>query len=138
MPSWLVPANTKFFNVLSAFTQHETFWPMNAKISPGDIVYIYLAVPIKQIGFRCEVIETGYECDTIRDLLIPFIKGDVSQEPSQKPFMRLGGICTAPAESESVLSLSKLRENGLNGVLMGARKLDNNQVLFDHIRKAFA
>lgn len=138
MPSWLIPANTKFFDVCSAFAQHETYWPMNAKISPGDTVYIYLATPHKQIGFQCDVVETGYEFDSIRDLVIPFIKGEVGQDPNQKPFMKLGRTSAAPLAPEGALSLNKLRENGLNGMLMGARKLENNPELYDHIRKAFA
>lgn len=135
MTSWLIPANTKFYDVFSAFALHETYWPMNAKVTAGDIVYIYLAAPIKQIGFRCEVLRTGYDLGAIRDQVSPFIKGEVSQELGSKPFMKLGSTHAVPIQSDATLSLSKLRENGLNGMLMGARKLENNPNLFEFIRK---
>lgn len=137
MASWLIPANTKFYDVFAAFALHETYWPMNAKVTPGDIVYIYLAAPFKQIGFRCEVLGTGYDLVAIRDQITPFIKGDIEQGPVSKPFMKLGATYAAPIGAEGNLSLPKLRANGLNGMLMGARKLENNPDLFAYIRKEF-
>ncbi len=136
MAFWLIPANTKFYDVFSAFARHETYWPMNAKLATGDIVYVYLAAPFKQIGFRCEVLGVGYEFDTIRDQVSSFIKGDIGQGPDRKPFMKLGLIFAVPIEVQSELSLSRLRENGLTGMLMGARRLENNQDLLDYIGKA--
>ncbi len=137
MASWLIPANIKFYDVLSAFAQHETYWPMNAKITAGDIVYIYLAAPFKQIGFCCEVLGTGYDLAAIRDQVNPFITGDVDQGPGSKPFMKLGSTSAVPIEAGAALSLSKLRENGLNGMLMGARKLENNLDLLNYTMRAF-
>lgn len=137
MASWLIPANTNFYDVLSAFALCETYWPMNAKVMTGDIVYIYLAAPFKQIGFRCEVLGAGYDLVAIRDQVTPFIKGDLDQGPVSKPFMKLGSTRAVPIETDAALSLNKLRENGLNGMLMGARKLENNPDLFALIRKEF-
>lgn len=137
MSSWLIPANIKFYDVFLAFEQDETYWPMNARISPGDTAYIYLAAPSKQIGFACDVLGTGYDLVKIHDQIAPFIKGDVADGPSAKPFMKLSATRTVPIESESALSLGKLRENGLNGMLMGARKLENNPVLFGYIKRMF-
>jgi hypothetical protein len=137
MTSWLIPANTKIYDVFSAFAQDETYWPMNAKLSTNDTVFIYLAAPYKQIGFCCDVLETGYDLAKIYDQVAPFIKGEARETPSPKPFMKLKATGTMPLDSQSVLSLSKLRENGLNGMLMGARKLDNNPVLFGYIKGMF-
>ena len=108
---------------------------MNAKVITGDIIYIYLTAPIKQIGFRCEVLGTGFDLDTIRDQVSPFIKGEAIQEPGSKPFMKLGSTRAVPIQSDAALTLSKLREHGLNGMLMGARKLENNPGLFEFIKK---
>lgn len=137
MTSWLIPANTKFYDVFAALASHDIYWPMNAKITAGDIVYIYLAAPFKQIGFRCEVLGTGYDLGAIRNHVAPFIKGEVDQNPGSKPFMKLGSTQAVPIEPDAPLSLRKLRDNGLNGMLMGARKLDNNPELFDFIRREF-
>lgn len=137
MSSWLIPANTKFYDVFAAFARDDTYWPMNAKLSQGDTVYIYLAAPYKQIGFACDVLETGYDLADIRDQVIPFIKGDVDGGPTAKPFMKLGGARAVPIDPDSLLSLGRLREHGLNGMLMGARKLENNPELFAYIKGNF-
>lgn len=137
MSSWLIPANTKFYDVFPAFARDETYWPMNAKLSPGDTVYIYLAAPFKQIGFACDVLGTGYDLIDIRDQVIPFLKGDVGNGPNAKPFMKLGATRTMLINPESALSLGNLRKNGLNGMLMGARKLENNPMLFGYIKESF-
>jgi len=135
MQHWLVPANTKFYDVLAAFALTETYWPMNAKISSGDVVYIYLAAPYKQIGYICDVLATGYTMDEIIKDVRPFIKGSVSNNGSSKPFMKLKAVRSIPIDKNSVLSLGKLKKNGLNGMLMGARKLENNPELFDYIEE---
>lgn len=135
MSSWLIPANTKFYDVFSAFAQDETYWPMNAKMSPKDSAYIYLAAPYKQIGFVCEILGVGYDLVGILDQVAPFIKGDVSDRPDAKPFMKLRATCAVPIETDGILSLGMLRENGLNGMLMGARKLENNPALFGYINR---
>ncbi|MBL4725786.1 MAG: hypothetical protein JKY83_03755 [Rhizobiaceae bacterium] len=135
MAHWLIPANTKFYDVFAAFALSETYWPMNAKISAGDILYIYLAAPYKQIGFVCEVLETGFKLDKIIDEVRPFIKGEPDGDAPSKPFMKLKATQSFPLHENSLLSLQYLREHGLNGMLMGARKLENNPSLFEYIEK---
>ncbi len=137
MSCWLLPANTKFYDVFSAFELNETYWPMNARTSTGDTIYIYLAAPFKQVGFRCEVLGTGYDFDSVRDQVVPFVKGDVGNAPNLKPFMKLGSTYKVQLDDDSALSLGRLRKNGLNGMLMGARKLENNPILFEYIKRAF-
>ncbi|MBL4645178.1 MAG: hypothetical protein JKY99_01830 [Rhizobiales bacterium] len=133
MTHWLVPANTKFYDVFAAFEQPHTYWPMNGKFAPRDIAYIYLAAPHKQIGFVCEVLEIGFDLDKIIDHVRPFIKGEVDGNSPQKPFMKLKAIQTLALEADSPLALGHLKQNGLNGMLMGVRKLENNPPLFSYI-----
>ena len=135
MTNWLIPANTKFYDVFAAFKLAETYWPMNAKIMNGDTLYIYLAAPYKQIGYVCQVIETGYDLDNIIDEVKLLIKGDIKEDGPKKPFMKLKPIQTLEISENSPLSLNHLRENGLNGMLMGARKLENNPKLLNFITK---
>ena len=33
------------------FGELETYWPINSKVAAGDVVFIYLAAPYKQIKF---------------------------------------------------------------------------------------
>lgn len=133
MTSWLIPANTKFYDVLAAFSRAETYWPINAKISEDDCVYIYLAAPYKQVGFVCDVIGTGFALDDIMADIRPFIKGEPNSDGPSKPFMKLAATQALSIEADGVLSLKSLKQNGLNGMLMGARKLENNPALLAYI-----
>lgn len=134
MISWLIPANTKFYDVFAALEQPETYWPMNAKLSDGDVIYLYLAAPHKQIAFVCEVLATGLGFSNIADKVTPFVKGETSDAPNAKAFMKIKPLKSVPLEKDSLLALAQLREHGLNGMLMGVRKLDNNPKLLNYIQ----
>ena len=59
---WVIPSNTKFFDVIGFLKTHEeVLWHQNIKAHIGDIVYIYLGVPYSAIMFKCEVIEANIE-----------------------------------------------------------------------------
>ena len=133
MTSWLIPANTKFYDVFAALALTETYWPMNAKVSDRDRIYLYLAAPHKQIGFVCEVLETGVEFAGIAKQVMPFVKGETKDGPPAKAFMKIKPLKVIPIEKDSLLGLSHLKVNGLNGMLMGARKLENNPSLQSYI-----
>ena len=47
--------------------------------------------------------------------------------------MRLVVSASLPLENETPLSFPHLKENGLNGMLMGPRKLENNPTLLAYI-----
>ncbi len=134
MTHWLYPANTKYYDVLGALAEEETFWPMNTKVETGDVVLIYLAAPYKQIGFLCEVAGTGFTSDMVMPYVRSFIKGSPSQEKAAKPFMKLRPTLSIPLDKESPLGLSHLKAHGMTGMLMGPRKLDSNPELLDYIR----
>ena len=70
MTHWLYPANTKFYDVSGAMAQPETFWPMRSQTAVGDRVFIYLAAPHKQIGYACDVTETGIDEASVRETLV--------------------------------------------------------------------
>jgi hypothetical protein len=135
MSHWLIPANIKFYEVFSAFEQAETYWPMNAKITCNDTVYIYLTAPYKQIGFVCSVSATGHSLDEAIDFVLPFIKGELRKGGAPNKFMTLKTVQSMPIDNSNFLSLKDLKQNGLNGMLMGARKLENNPGLLKYIRK---
>ena len=130
---WLYPANTRFYDVLGAFARPQTFWPVNSKVEPGDVIYIYLAAPHQQIAFVCDVVETGFDLDQIIDDLRPFFKGDMGDGKPGKTFMKLARTSTIALQTSSPLSYQYLKQNGLNGMLMGPRKLENNPQLLAYI-----
>ena len=134
MTHWLYPANTKFYDVFSAFKQAETYWPINSKVEPRDIVIIYLAAPHKQIGFICEVLEIGIDMNNIIEKLRPFFKSPPDDSKQAKQFMKLKSSTRCGLSDDSPLSYSHLKKNGLNGMLMGPRKLENNPSLLKYIK----
>lgn len=136
MTHWLFPANTKFYDVLGAFNEVETYWPVNTKVSVGDVVYIYLAAPYKQIGFVCDVVDVGLDQDSILESIRPFFKNKLDNKKQPKSFMKLQTTSTIPIDIEALLAYKHLKQNGLNGMLMGPRKLENNQTLLDYIQRS--
>ena len=135
MTHWLFPANTKFYDVMGAFNETETYWPVNAKVSVGDIVYIYLAAPYKQIGFVCDVLEVGLAQDSILKHIRQFFKNKLDDKKQPKSFMRLQTTSAVPIDNEALLSYKQLKQNGLSGMLMGPRKLENNPTLLNYIKR---
>lgn len=57
---WIIPANPKFYDVQSAFeAADEIDWKQGAGIKTGDTVYLYVAVPVSAVLYKCLVTETG-------------------------------------------------------------------------------
>lgn len=55
--NWIVPCNTKQFDVIAHFQTHDTaVWKNSFTIKNGDIVYLYLSAPYGEIKFKCVVI----------------------------------------------------------------------------------
>ena len=56
---WLVPANPKYYDIQSAFERaDEIVWKQGAGIKRGDAVYMYVAVPVSAVLYKCAVTET--------------------------------------------------------------------------------
>ena len=136
MTHWLFPANTKFYDVLGAFNEVQTYWPVNTKVSVGDVVYIYLAAPYKQIAFACDVVDVGLDQDSIFEHIRPFFKNKLDNKKQPKSFMKLQTHASLPIDSETLLAYKHLKQKGLNGMLMGPRKLENNPTLLDYIQRS--
>lgn len=133
MVHWLYPANIKFYDVLGAMAEKETYWPMHTRVSPGDKVLIYLSAPYKQIGFVCDVRETGLNGKTVMQYVAPFLKGKPRPEKEGKSFMKLRPTISIPIDPESLLGFGQLKRHGLTGMLMGPRRLENNPELLEYI-----
>lgn len=138
MTHWLFPANTKFYDVMGAFKEVRTYWPASTKVSVGDIVYIYLAAPYKQIGFACEVVDVGLDQNSIFEHIRPFFKNKPDHKKQPKSFMTLQTTTTIPIDNKALLAYKHLKQNGLNGMLMGPRKLENNPTLLDYIQRSLS
>ena len=130
---WLYPANLKFYDVIGAFSEPATFWPSSSSVEAGDTVFVYLAAPHKQIAFVCTVVETGLAEEGVIDHVKRFFKDVPKDGGKPKRFMKLETTSTLPLDSASPLSYACLKENGLTGMLMGPRKLENNPDLLGYI-----
>ena len=135
MAHWIIPANPKFYDIFGAFSEVDTFWPINVNVSIADTIYLYLAAPYKQIGFVCEVLEIDIDQESIFESIRPFFKKEISDPGKSKLFMKVKTISTIPIDKDSLLGLKYLKQNGLTGMLMGARKLENNPSLFTYIKR---
>jgi hypothetical protein len=134
MTHWLYPANVKFYDVFAAFAQEATYWPMNSKVSIGDAIYIYLAAPYKQVGFVATVDAINLPHAAVIGQVRLFIKGEPKAGKQDKLFMQLKVLSTVAIDPASGLSYTHLKNNGLNGMLMGPRKLENNPELLTYFK----
>ena len=59
MNYYLLPSNPRIYDVAKGFQQFDGYlnWPARKRTKPGDVVFIYSAVPFKGIAFRCLVID---------------------------------------------------------------------------------
>ena len=56
---WIVPANPKYYDVISEFENTDTItWNQTAHIQKGNAVYLYFGLPYSAILYKCMVIET--------------------------------------------------------------------------------
>jgi len=134
---WVYPANVKIYDVLGAFREPYAFWPINSKVSIGDVVYIYLSAPYKQIGFVCHVNEINLIENQVIEKTSPYFRGNTNKTKNDKTFMKLTTTSKIELEENSLLSYTNLKKNGLNGAFMGPRKLENNPKLWKYIQGVF-
>lgn len=57
---WLIPANLKYFDVISAFQENRVIiWKQSNKVRTGDIVFMYVGAPVSAILYKCLVLKTN-------------------------------------------------------------------------------
>ena len=133
MDHWLYTANLKLYDVKGALAGPETFWPMNSRVAVGDRLFLYLAAPEKRIAYDCAVTAIDLAEDQVIDALRPYFRETPPKGGKPKKFMALAVRQGYAADPDGPLALSALRTAGLNGMLMGPRRLDNNPPLLAHI-----
>ena len=56
---WLIPSNPKYYDSVHAFDNtDEIDWKQGAGIKKGDIVYMYIGLPVSAILYKCVVTQT--------------------------------------------------------------------------------
>ena len=57
---WIIPANPKFYDVISAFQKTNTItWKQSSNVHVGDLVYLYVGSPYSAILYQCEALEVN-------------------------------------------------------------------------------
>ena len=92
--SWIIPANPKFYDVISYFNEKDTIlWREPKGVKIGDKVYLYLGAPYSAILYKCEVIETGipyqYQDENLNMTKTMKIKLVKRYEKEEYPFHKL-------------------------------------------------
>ena len=125
--SWIIPCNVDKYDVISAFNEFEEiewhYTPQTQKICVGDNVYIYVGKPYSRIMYECNVVKTNITSREIDDK--KFIRDEFTFANERcfriKLIRKIGDLR---------LSLTALNNNGINGNIQGARKLENGTVAY--------
>jgi hypothetical protein len=104
--SFVMPCNLKNYDVVNHFNKtNEIVWKKCAGIHTGDIVYIYVGIPVKAIKYRCVVIN-----DDVRgELLEKNAYAKVGDFEHNHRYMQIRMI----NEYKDEIPLSKIKELGV-------------------------
>lgn len=129
---WVIPCNVKFYNVVAAFDKLDVIdWKQNPnlkKAKKGDVLYIYISVPIKSIKYQCLIKEVNKPKSTIDDSQF-VIKGD--NYINYGNYMELKLLNKL---DDDQLDLEFLQDNGLKGNVQGPMTL--KEPLKSYIQKS--
>ena len=60
MTKWIVQNNSRIYDALGAFLELvRVDWRQVIKAEVGDVVYIYVAAPMKAIRLKCKAVEVN-------------------------------------------------------------------------------
>lgn len=126
--NWLIPANIKQYDFISAFDELKILdWTKRVNYNVGDIVYIYGSKPFQKIVYKTEVIGININYDeTINDTKYWRIY-DQKNKPSDNLYVRLK-VLTKYNDDRFTLDILKL--SGLKSAPQGPIKLKKELLLF--------
>lgn len=109
---WIIPCNPKHYDVDGAFNKFNKIeWKQKVNIESGDIVYIYVGNPFKEIKYKCVAKEVNLTSESRID--DSEFKLDGSNYTNYGRYMELS-LLTKYQEQQ--YPLSKLKEHGLKSV----------------------
>lgn len=135
MASWIIPCSPNIYDAESAFGEYGSIvWHQDGNIQPGDVVYIYVTAPIKEIRCKCIAVETDIPIDIGDD--DGYVVDDAFCARTHRRYMNLQ---LKETYSTPMLGYQFLLYNGLNGTIRSQRRVPPtlqayiNQVTGDHI-----
>ena len=123
MKYWIIPANSKRYDYVSAFEKQEFIdWTKNQKYEIGDIVYIYCSKPFQKIMYKTMIEKIFISSNAeVNDKEFWCNKEEFEKNKYQKKeFVRLKLLNYVNNDS---LSLERLMKNGLKKAPQGAMKV---------------
>ena len=117
---WIIPCNIKHFDLISYFKENScVVWKNSFSIKKGDIAYIYIGSPIRQIKYRCKVVS-----DVVSDEILQKNQYAISEEKNNNYFSKKVKYIILELEHEyedGILRYDDLKLNGLGQVQIQAR-----------------
>ena len=111
MTNWLIPCNIKLFDIAAHFTTtDEVIWKQDGRIQKGDIIYVYVGLPLSQIKYKCHVVEAQISKDELQDHKYALL-GNRLNDTIKYMKLKLDFIF-----NNGTLCLYDLRNNGLSTV----------------------
>ena len=128
MKYWIIPCNVKDYDVIGAFNKlSEIDWKQSNNMKSaavGDMVLIYLSVPIHVLNIYVKLKEVNKPKSTIEDSDY-IMKGD--NYVNYGNYMQLELL---ESINELLLTHENLKLNGLKGNIQGPRSLKDNLLSF--------
>ena len=109
---WVIPCNPAYYDVCGVFNKLDKVeWKQSTNVNEGDIVYIYVTSPIKEIRYKCVARKVDLDyADTEKDREF-ILKGDNYENSGR--YMELELITKY---KENKFTLENLKQNGLKSV----------------------
>ena len=126
MDHWIISCNIKEYDVIGSFKVFQIIdWKQSANFNISDFIYIYISHPVKEIRYKCKVVQINLTTRDMKDVI--YTRSGNSYENDGR-FMRieLVSVFSIPIASEELL------ENGLTGRIQGPRRL--NGALLDFVK----
>ena len=119
MASWLIPCSPSIYDAEAAFSEYgNIIWHQQCNMLPGDIAYIYVSAPVKQIRCKC----------LVEAVDIPFDIGEdegytLDEAFCSKTYRRYMDLKLLECYDSPLLSYQMLLMNGLNGPIRSQRRV---------------
>ena len=126
MDHWIISCNIKEYDVIGSFKVFQIIdWKQSANFNISDFIYIYISHPVKEIRYKCKVVQINLATRDLKDVI--YTRSGNSYE-NEGRFMRieLVSVFSIPITSEELL------KNGLTGRIQGPRRL--NGALLDFVK----
>ena len=145
---WLISAN-KTFDTIRAFNELKTLdWDQGKyKLQKGDLVYIYLAAPIKKVRLKCKVVDSNMDHSEIDDR--KYITGLTEVEKAalqvgQYGYNTMRLTVLAEYVESDIFGIDALAKHGVLGSIRTPRKITGETLKYfeeidvkDNILKSF-